>query len=134
MFHQSKCIMNTDYSTRGISPLKLIRSSKKSKNFLGITGYQRMSNNKFVEMCDQAYLFKTVPLTHIHTSCQTPHQFCKQNSSVTKTRYSNNTTHVLDESAKKGTHGLGTNNILGNYACWERIILKWILTTRTCDD
>jgi len=26
-----------------------------------------MSNNKFVEMCDQAYLFKTVTLTHTYT-------------------------------------------------------------------
>jgi len=79
-------------------------------------------SNKFVELCDQAYLFKTATLTHIHTGCQMPHQYCKQNSSVTNTRYSNNTAHVLDELAEKGTHGLGTNNIFGNYGCWERII------------
>jgi hypothetical protein len=38
---------------------------KKSKNFLDITGYQKMSNNKFGELCDQAYLFKTAIHTHI---------------------------------------------------------------------
>ena len=99
--------MNTDSKAWKRQYSNTTNTITNSKNFPDITGYQRMSNNKFVELCDQAYLFKTVTLTHIHTAGQNPHQSCKQNNSVTKTRYPNKTAHVLDESAWQGNKWTG---------------------------
>lgn len=125
------CFISLNISTlqhvHGNSPLKLIQIIKKILKQTSHHWLSKMSNNKFVELCDQAYLIQTATLTSTQ-AVRLLRSSANQTTVLPNRRYSNEAAHVLDESAEKR---LGTNNTLGNYGCWERIILRWILTTRT---